>query len=43
VWNNTGDVAVLRDPDGAERARASWSPPLPVPPAQAPARRRTPR
>ncbi len=43
VWNNTGDVAVLRDPDGAERARASWSPPLPQPPAQAPARRRTPR
>lgn len=31
VWNNTGDVAVLRDPDGVERARASWSPPLPVP------------
>ena len=23
VWNNTGDVAVLRDPDGAERAWAS--------------------
>lgn len=31
VWNNTGDVALLLDPDGAERARASWSPPLPVP------------
>lgn len=29
VWNNTGDIAILRDPDGEERARASWSPPLP--------------
>jgi hypothetical protein len=40
VWNNTGDVAILRDPDGAERARASWSPPLPQPPAVAPKRPR---
>ena len=40
VWNNTGDTAILRDPDGAERARASWSPPLPVPPAKAPRRKR---
>lgn len=40
VWNNTGDVAVLRDPDGAERARGSWSPPLPELPAAVPKRRR---
>lgn len=40
VWNNTGDVALLRDPEGAERARASWSPPLPGVPAVAPKRRR---
>ncbi len=39
VWNNTGDVAVLRDAEGRERARASWSPPLPVPPE--PAAKRT--
>lgn len=38
VWNNTGDVAILRDPDGAERARATWAPPLPEPPAAAPKR-----
>jgi hypothetical protein len=31
VWNNTGDVAVLRDPADVERARAQWLPPLPVP------------
>lgn len=42
VWNNTGDVAVLRDPEGAERARASWSPPLPEVPVAAPKRRRKP-
>ncbi|MDP2032237.1 MAG: lamin tail domain-containing protein [Polaromonas sp.] len=36
VWNNTGDVAVLRDAAGAERARATWQPPLPAPPAVAP-------
>lgn len=29
VWNNTGDIALLLDPDGHERARASWQPPLP--------------
>lgn len=29
VWNNTGDVARLLDPDGVERAQASWTPPLP--------------
>ena len=29
VWNNTGDVARLQDPDGVERAQAAWSPPLP--------------
>jgi len=40
VWNNTGDVAVLRDPEGAEQARTSWSPPLPEVPAAAPKRRR---
>ncbi len=40
VWNNTGDVAVLRDPDGDERARAGWQPPLPVVPAAAPRRPR---
>lgn len=40
VWNNTGDVALLVDPDGVERARASWSPPLPVP---KPPRTRRPR
>lgn len=40
VWNNTGDVAVLCDPEGAERARASWSPPLPEVPVAAPKRRR---
>ncbi len=40
VWNNSGDVAILRDPDGAERARTSWSPPLPVPEAAAPRRKR---
>jgi Lamin Tail Domain len=40
VWNNTGDVAVLRDPEGAEQARASWSPPLPEVPATAPKRLR---
>ena len=40
VWNNTGDVAILRDPDGAERARASWSPPLPEPATTPPRRRR---
>lgn len=40
VWNNTGDIAILRDPDGAERARASWSPALPEPPAAPPQRRR---
>ena len=40
VWNNTGDVAILRDPDGTERARASWSPPLPEVPAAPPKRRR---
>lgn len=27
VWNNTGDVAILRDPDGVERARAVCAPP----------------
>jgi hypothetical protein len=32
VWNNTGDIALLRDPDGAERARATWRPPLPEAP-----------
>lgn len=42
VWNNSGDVAVLRDPDGAERARASWQPPLPEVPAAVPKRRRRP-
>lgn len=42
VWNNTGDLAVLRDPDGGERARATWSPPLPELPAAAPKRRRAP-
>jgi len=36
VWNNTGDVAVLRDPEGDERARAQWSPPLPAVPAASP-------
>lgn len=40
VWNNNGDVAILRDPDAAEQARASWSPPLPEPPAAAPRSRR---
>ena len=40
VWNNTGDVAVLRDPDGTERARATWLPPLPVPAAAVPRRKR---
>ena len=40
VWNNTGDVAILLDPEGAERARAEWSPPLPaVPPASVKRRR----
>lgn len=35
VWNNTGDIALLRDPDGVERARAVWRPPLPsMPPVQ---------
>jgi hypothetical protein len=29
VWNNTGDIARLLDPDGIERARTWWSPPLP--------------
>ena len=33
VWSNTGDVAVLLDPDGGERARAVWRPPLPEPAA----------
>jgi Lamin Tail Domain len=27
VWNNSGDAAVLRDPDGVERARAVYTPP----------------
>lgn len=40
VWNNTGDVAVLRDAEGAEQARAAWSPPLPELPAAAPGRPR---
>lgn len=40
VWNNTGDVALLRDAEGAEQARAQWSPPLPEVPAAAPARPR---
>lgn len=40
VWNNTGDIAMLRDPEGAERARATWLPPLPEPPATTPKRRR---
>lgn len=40
VWNNTGDVAVLCDPEGAEQARASWSPPLPEVPVAAPKPRR---
>jgi hypothetical protein len=40
VWNNSGDVAVLRDPEGVERARAEWSPPLPSP--AAPSRRHRP-
>jgi|GEM_PF-2432308 len=40
VWNNSGDVAVLRDPDGEEQARASWSPPLPEPLAAKPRTRR---
>jgi hypothetical protein len=42
VWNNTGDIALLHDPDGQERARASWSPPLPEAPSVA-RRRRSPR
>lgn len=42
VWNNTGDEAVLSDPEGAERARAAWSPPLPEMPT-APLKRRRPR
>jgi hypothetical protein len=41
VWNNSGDVALLHDPDGVERARGSWSPPLPeVPLAAQPKRPR---
>lgn len=45
VWNNTGDIALLRDPDGVERARASWRPTLPlVPePSSAPAAAPKPR
>lgn len=31
VWNNSGDLALLLDADGVERARASWQPPLPQP------------
>lgn len=38
VWNNTGDVALLIDPEGRERVRAAWQPPQP--PVR---RRRTPR
>lgn len=34
VWNNSGDTAILRDPDGVERARAAF-----VPPAKPRARR----
>ena len=29
VWTNTGDTAVLRDPDGSERARAECVPASP--------------
>jgi hypothetical protein len=29
VWNNTGDAAILRDPEGVERARAVCAPPAP--------------
>lgn len=32
VWTNTGDTAILRDPDGVERARADCSPAPPVRP-----------
>jgi hypothetical protein len=31
VWNNRGDVAILRDPEGVERGRAVCSPPAPAP------------
>ena len=38
VWNNTGDIAILRDPDGVERARAVC---VPAPkPAKLPRKRR---
>lgn len=30
VWNNTGDVAMLVDPDGVERARAQYVAPTPA-------------
>jgi hypothetical protein len=40
VWNNTGDVAVLLDAEGAEQARASWLPALPEVPAARPKARR---
>jgi hypothetical protein len=29
VWNNSGDAAILRDPDGVERARADYVAPKP--------------
>lgn len=31
VWNNSGDVAILRDPDGSERVRAVCAPPPAAP------------
>jgi hypothetical protein len=42
VWNNSGDIALLRDPDGVERARASWLPALPEPVPVSKQRRRPP-
>lgn len=40
VWNNDGDVATLRDPDGVERARFVCDPQRPPPARKAAARRR---
>lgn len=42
VWNNTGDLALLLDPDGVERARVAYTPPAPppaIPPTKARRRR----
>lgn len=40
VWNNSGDIATLRDPDGVERARFVCDPQRPPPARRAAARRR---